>query len=139
MNTRLINANTLPSEEMFVVDEYGCEEVVTAVRLKHIQEAPAILSQDAHVGRVGVAVVEHSVSTDPQFCSFSSSTDGFGERTLCCHMRLRNKTGKGGSVQYNLPRCLLFSEWLEKSGIFTLRCTACKKACGEVVKGEEKT
>lgn len=80
----------------------------------------------------GIAVVEHRVSTDAKYCEHIRADDGFGERSLCRYCVTREKTGKRGTPIRRLPRCTLFDEWLEKEGFSTLRCEACKIACGEV-------
>jgi hypothetical protein len=80
----------------------------------------------------GVAIVTHSVSTNDRYCEFNSPSDGFGERSVCQYYTIRHKTEKRGSWAKLLPRCTLFGEWLEREGVSTVRCTACKIACGEV-------
>lgn len=79
----------------------------------------------------GIAVVEHKVSTHPITCEHDDPNDGFGERSVCFYCVPTWKTGKRGTSAKRLPRCKLFHEWLEKDGFLTLRCAACKKACGE--------
>jgi len=80
----------------------------------------------------GVAVVEHRVSTDPVYCTFDSPDDGFGERSQCRYQKECDRLGKGGVIARRLPRCTLFNVWLEKPGIYCIRCDACKAACGEL-------
>lgn len=80
----------------------------------------------------GIAVVEHRVSTDPKYCEYNAPDDGFGERSVCRYRVTRIKTGKRGKAVKRLPRCALFEEWLEKEGFSTVRCLACRVACGEV-------
>ncbi len=84
----------------------------------------------------GIAVVEHHVSTDAKYCEHIHADDGFGERSLCSYCKIREKHGKRGTPIRHLPRCTLFDEWLEKEGFSTLRCEACKIACGEVIDGD---
>ena len=80
----------------------------------------------------GVAVVEHRVSTDPVYCTFSSPDDGFMEKTVCNYQTYRDRNSRGGRIDRELLRCKLFNEWLDKSGFDCLRCDACKRACGEL-------
>lgn len=80
----------------------------------------------------GIAVVEHRVSTNPKYCDYNDPSDGFGERSVCRYCVTRGKTGKRGQPVKQLPRCALFEEWLYKEGFNTVRCLACRKACGEV-------
>ena len=80
----------------------------------------------------GIAVVEHQVSTDPVYCTFSSPDDGFMEKSVCAYQVYRDRHGAGGKIERHLPRCKLFNEWLKKPGLDCLRCDACKAACGEV-------
>ena len=87
----------------------------------------------------GIAVVEHHVSTDERFCEHHHASDGFGERSVCSYCAMRERHGKRGTPIRRLPRCTLFGEWLEKEGFNTLRCEACKIACGEpLAKGYTK-
>ncbi len=78
----------------------------------------------------GIAIVKHRVSTDPQYCEFSTPDDGSWERSVCYYLRREFKTGKRGTKPVKLPRCSLFKEWLTKE-FWTYRCAACKLACGE--------
>lgn len=80
----------------------------------------------------GIAVVEHRVSTHPKYCEYNVPDDGFGERSVCRYHVTRGKTGKRGDPVKQLPRCTLFEEWLEREWFNTVRCLACRVACGEV-------
>lgn len=80
----------------------------------------------------GIAVVEHRVSTDPVYCTFSSPDDGFMEMSVCRYLTHRDRNGRGGKIERALPRCKLFNEWLDRPGFDCLRCDACKRACGEL-------
>lgn len=54
--------------------------------------------------------VEHQVPQGPH-CYYSG--DFFG-KDMCHYYKRRNRTGKGGKIERNLPRCALFEEWLVK-------------------------
>lgn len=82
--------------------------------------------------RIGIAVVEHQVSTNLRYCEYDGPDDGFGERSVCRYRVTRGKTGKRGEAIRQIPRCTLFEEWLEKEGFSTKRCLACRIACREV-------
>lgn len=85
----------------------------------------------------GIAVVEHHVSTHPKYCEYNAPDDGFGERSVCRYRVRREKTGKIGGAIKRYPRCDLFKEWLENDGFSTVRCLACRVACGEVKADED--
>jgi hypothetical protein len=81
----------------------------------------------------GIAIVAHKVSPDPVYCEYDGADDGFGEKSVCRYLCTRDRThGRYAPVEKRVPKCTLFDSWLEKPGVYCVRCIECKRACGEI-------
>ena len=79
-----------------------------------------------------IITVEHEVAFDkdkPHTCYAEGDTDGW--YTNCHYMVYRDRThGRKAPVERNLPKCVLFDEWLKQPSLYAIKCDACLKACG---------
>ena len=76
--------------------------------------------------------VEHEVA----FCKGRETTcyadgESGGWHIMCHYLQERNRThGRKAPTEYRVPKCVLFNEWLTKSGLYPDKCEQCRKACG---------
>lgn len=76
--------------------------------------------------------VKHRVSPDPEYCTYGGD---FWGRDVCPYHTHRDRThGRKAPAERQVPKCLLFNDWLDKSYV---KCDACKMACAEQKKQED--
>lgn len=76
--------------------------------------------------------VEHEVAfSEGKETTCYASDEGRGWHTMCQYLRERDRMhGRKAPIEHKVPKCILFNEWLTKSGLYPDKCSQCKKACG---------
>lgn len=75
--------------------------------------------------------VEHEITNDLISCYCG---DSGGEYFVCPYIKNRDKHGKKGvQIQRNKPKCTLFNEWLDTTGVYRhpKKCKKCLDACAK--------
>lgn len=81
--------------------------------------------------------VLHEIPDSSIYCS---DGDSGGWKIPCEYIKMRDKKGKKGTpIQYGLPRCTLFAQWLEKGDLGNLlKCNQCLNAIAKMKEAKIK-